>query len=109
MVDPDEPADKLGMPTPREIRTLVEHEVRLCRDQLEVRAKEAEAMVTAYERGEIDYEGFCARFGDYRDKWGDPEPQRTDEMAQVSADDIKPKPRAESLRRQIRDAGHRNR
>lgn len=60
------------IPTPAEMRVLIEDEKRFCREALEVRLKEYEAIIVAYEKGEVDFEGFCDLRSKHNDKWGEP-------------------------------------
>lgn len=95
------------IPTPAEIRVTVEGEMQLCREALEIRLKEYESMIVAYEKGDVDFEGFCDLHSKHVDKWGDHGPRNVHKEAVPS----KPRDEAKtkSPHRGSRDTGHRSR
>ena len=98
------------IPTPAEIRVTVEGEMQLCREALVIRLKEYESMIVAYEKGDVDFEGFCDLHSKHVDKWGDHGPRNVHkEEAPLKPRDEADEAKTQSLRRGSRDTGPRGR
>ena len=67
----EEEKDDWGPLTPEEMRGWYHDEVMMIRKEAELRIKDADAFVSAYERGELSPEEASHRNYEYSNRWGD--------------------------------------